>query len=225
MCGRFSLTLARRLEVEETLGVRLPEGLRPRYNVAPTQEVLALVHDPDGLKLERFRWGLVPAWASDHPSSGRRLINARAETLFARPSFREAARRRRCLILADGFYEWQRRPDGRKIPFYVRLKGGRPFGMAGVWEARTCAVVTVEAHERVKPVHDRMPAIFPLTQREWIERWLDPDARPAELLGLLLRLPTLPQLGAELELYPVSRRVNRADVDDPSCVRPLSRTR
>ncbi len=224
MCGRFSLTRGDRDDLENAFRVRLPSGMawRPRYNIAPTQEVLAVVEDERGRRIEPRRWGLIPSWASD-PQIGNRLINARAETLFERPAFREAARRRRCLIVADGFYEWQRRPDGRKVPFYIRRRDGGLFGMAGIWEewqspegpVRTCAIVTVEANDLLAPIHPRMPAI--LSPRRY-DAWLDPrNARAADLVSLLLE-PYPPE---ELECYPVSRSVNRAEYDGPECVRPL----
>jgi putative SOS response-associated peptidase YedK len=225
MCGRFSLGRSRR-DIEEEFGASLPEGFRPRYNIAPTQEVLALIEDEQGRRLERFRWGLVPTWAPD-PQRGNKLINARAETLFAKPSFRDAARRRRCLILADGFYEWRKLPDGRKIPVYVRLRSRKPFGMAGVWERwegphgqvlQTCAVVTTEANELLRPIHDRMPVIVPPKLRDL---WLDSHVHRATELAPVLR----PYPAEELECYPVARWVNRADYDGPKCIAPLRRAR
>lgn len=224
MCGRFSLTRGDRDEIENAFRVRLPSGTawKPRYNIAPTQEVLVILEDERGRWAELLRWGLIPSWASD-PKVGNKLINARAETLFERPAFREAARRRRCLIVADGFYEWQKRPDGRRVPFYIRRRDGRLFGMAGIWETwkgpegpiQTCAVVTVEADDFLKPIHARMPAIL---SPQSYDAWLDPqNSRAADLVSLLRR----PYPSEELECYPVSRRVNRAEYDGPECVRPL----
>lgn len=228
MCGRFSLTRGDRDDLENAFRVRLPPGTawEPRYNIAPTQEVLAVLEDEQGRRVERLRWGLIPSWAQD-PRIGNRLINARAETLFEKPAFREAARRRRCLIVADGFYEWQKRPDGRKIPFYIRRQDGGVFGMAGIWEEwrspegsvlRTCAIITTEANERLRPIHNRMPAIL---LPQGYDAWLDPhNHRAAELLSLLRPYPA-----EELEGFPVSRWVNRAEYDGPECVRPLRRPR
>ena len=223
MCGRFSLTRGDR-DIEEEFGVRLPKDFRPRYNIAPTQEVLAVIEDEQGRRLERFRWGLVPAWAPD-PKMGNKLINARAETLFAKPSFRDAARQRRCLILADGFYEWQKLPDGRKIPFYIKLKSQKPFGMAGLWEIwegpdgsvlKTCTIVTTDANELLKPIHNRMPVIVPHKLRDL---WLDSHVRRAVELAPVLK----PYPADELECYPVSRLINREDYDGPECIAPLRR--
>ena len=223
MCGRFSLTRGDRDDIERTFRVRLPAdwAWKPRYNLAPAQEVLAILEDEGGRRAEKLRWGLIPSWASD-PKIGNKLINARAETLFAKPAFREAARRRRCLIVADGFYEWQKRPDGRKVPFYIRRKDGGLFGMAGIWEEwpgpegpmRTCAIITVDANDLLKPIHARMPAIL---SPQSYDAWLDPrNQRAAELLALLRTHPT-----EELECFSVSRFVNRSDYDGPECVRPL----
>ncbi len=218
MCGRFSLTRGDRDLIEDEFSVKLPRSLSPRYNIAPTQEVLAIVEDDQGRHVDMLRWGLIPSWAQDE-KIGNKLINARSETLFEKPSFREAARRQRCLILADGFYEWQKRPGG-KVPIYVRLKSKEPFGMAGLWERwespdgrvfKTCAIVTTDANELLKPIHDRMPVIVP---REMWDLWLDPAVREPEELAPVLR----PYPAEELELYEVSKLVNRADYDGPECI-------
>lgn len=226
MCGRFSFACGDRDLIEAEFSVRLPWKLPTRYNIAPTQEVLAVVEDEaeGGRRVEALRWGLIPSWSRD-PKIGNKLINARAETLFEKPSFREAARRRRCLVLADGFYEWQKLPDGRKIPVYVRLASKRPFALAGLWErweapdgqnVKTCAIVTTEANELLKPIHDRMPVIVPLELRDL---WLDPAVHTPEALAPVLK----PYPAGELECYEVSKRVNSPDYDGPECIAPLSR--
>jgi putative SOS response-associated peptidase YedK len=228
MCGRFSFACGDRDLIEAEFSVRLPWRLSPRYNIAPTQEVLAVVEDETegGRRVEALRWGLIPSWARD-PKIGNKLINARAETLFEKPSFREAARRRRCLVLADGFYEWQKLPDGRKIPVYVRLASKRPFALAGLWErweapdgqsVKTCAIVTTEANELLRPIHDRMPVIVP---RELRDLWLDLAVRDPEVLAPVLK----PYPTEELECYEVSKLVNSPDYDGPECIAPLSRDR
>jgi putative SOS response-associated peptidase YedK len=164
MCGRFSLTLSAE-QIAARFGASVPEGYRPRYNIAPTQEVIALVADAQGRHLETLRWGLIPHWAKD-PKIGNKLINARAETLFTKPSFRDAVKRRRCLIVADGFYEWRQTSQGRRVPVYVRLKSKEPFGFAGLWDVwgspegqtlKTCTIVTTEPNDLHK-AHSRSDA-------------------------------------------------------------------
>lgn len=139
-------------------------AVEPRYNIAPTQEVLAVSEMGDGREMRFFKWGLIPSWAKDM-SMGARLINARSETVAEKPAFRQAFRRRRCIILADGFDEWQR-TGGKKQPFFFRMRDERPFGFAGLWERwegedgrviNSCAILTTEANEVLRPVHDRMP--------------------------------------------------------------------
>jgi len=222
MCGRFSLTRGDR-DLEEEFGVEVPFDVRPRYNIAPTQEVLVLLDDGEQRRIEALHWGLIPSWAKD-PKMGHKLINARAETLLERPSFREAFRKRRCLILADGFYEWRVTP-GRKRPVYVRLKSKRPFGFAGLWERwtspegrtlKTCAIITTEANELLKPVHHRMPAIVP---KGLIDLWLDPQSDLKRLSEVLKPYPS-----EELEAYEVSQLVNSPQNDLPECIEPLGPT-
>jgi len=222
MCGRFSLTRGDR-DIEEEFGARPPQGYRPRYNIAPTQEVLVLTNE-GGRRIEVMRWGLVPSWAADAKLS-EGFINARAETIFERPSFRAAARERRCLILADGFYEWQKGPKG-KTPFYIRLRSRRPFGLAGIWEEwtspeghklKTCAIVTIEANELLRPIHSRMPVIVP---KELEDLWLDPGVRRQAELAPVLR----PYPASEMEAYRVGRFVSSPANDRPKCIEPLRRS-
>ncbi len=220
MCGRFSLTLSAE-KIEARFGVAVPASYRPRYNIAPTQEILALIADVHGQRIESFRWGLIPQWAKD-PKIGNKLINARAETLCEKPSFRDAAKQRRCLILADGFYEWRRTSQGKKIPVYIRLKSKEPFGFAGLWESwrspegqtlKTCTIVTTEPNELLAPIHDRMPVIVP---KELEDFWLDPSPKARAELERLLR----PYRAEELELFEVSSLVNSPANDQPGCVEP-----
>lgn len=225
MCGRYSLTTA-------------PEALRqlfnfvdrpnfgPRYNIAPTQDVWAVRQRPDGRHLETLRWGLVPPWAKDL-SVGSRMINARGETVAERPAFRSAFRHRRCLIPADGFYEW-RTEEGRKQPFRIGLKGGAPFAFAGLWESwtppdagpdtrpvETCTIVTCDANEKLRPIHPRMPVILP---EDGYEPWLaTPEEDAQALLGLLVAYPA-----EEMAFYRVSPRVNNVRNDDADCIAPLA---
>jgi putative SOS response-associated peptidase YedK len=220
MCGRFSLTLSAE-QIAARFGVSVPEGYRPRYNIAPTQEIIALVADAQGRHLETLRWGLIPYWAKD-PKIGNKLINARAEMLFTKPSFRDAVKRRRCLIVADGFYEWRQTSQGRRVPVYVRLKSKEPFGFAGLWDVwsspegqtlKTCTIVTTEPNELLRSIHDRMPVIVP---RELEELWLDPSPRAPGELARVLR----PYRAEELELFEVSSIVNSPANDVPECVKP-----
>lgn len=185
----------------------------PRYNVAPGQDVLVLPQDG---RARFLRWGLVPSWAPD-PSVGSRMINARAETVRERPAFRSAFRRRRCLVPVDGFYEW-RGEAGHRQPYHVALEGGHLFALAGLWERwspregealETFTVLTTEANDSVRPLHDRMPAILPARARE---AWLDPGTPPEALQALLVPYP------AGLVVRPVSRYVNSAWHEGPECL-------
>jgi putative SOS response-associated peptidase YedK len=222
MCGRFTLTvdpptLQQVLELNE-----VPADLQPRYNIAPTQPV-AVVTDPEARRVEMFRWGLVPSWAKDE-SIGNRLINARAETVAEKPSFRSAFAKRRCLVLADGFYEWQKRAKGEKgpsQPYYFQLESGEPFAFAGLWElwrdpdgekVLSCTIITCPANERVRKVHDRNPVVLD-GDRLW--RWLDPVAPEAELHALLAPYPA-----DEMVSFPVSTLVNDPSNDFAEVLQP-----
>lgn len=217
MCGRFSQRspakkVAERFKVEEV------PPLVERYNVAPTQSVL-VVREPVGREAAFLKWGLVPRWAKD-PAVGNRLINARAETVTEKPSFREAFSRRRCLVPMEGFYEWARRGD-RKRPFYFHMKGGEPFAVAGLWEVwegdgdplETCTLLTTEANELLAGYHDRMPVIL---RPEDYDLWLDSEVRSVERLLPLLR----PYPREEMTTYAVSLMVNSPSNDSPRCVEP-----
>ena len=216
MCGRYILTvsgevLARLFGLDE-----VPE-LVPRYNIAPTQRVPVVRAAGGRRRLDSLRWGLVPHWAAE-PSVGHRLVNARAETAATKPSFRSAFRSRRCLVPANGFYEWQATPAGKQ-PWLIRLSGGRPFAMAGLWERwsggdgdlETFTILTTSPNEVVAPLHGRMPVILP--PEAW-ERWLDPEYRAPEALQALLG----PFPAAEMEAHPVSRLVNDPANDSPACL-------
>jgi putative SOS response-associated peptidase YedK len=218
MCGRFAQKsptkkIAKQFKVEEV------PPLVERYNVAPTQSVL-VVREPDEREAVFLKWGLVPRWAKD-PTIGNRLINARAETVTEKPSFREAFARRRCLVPVDGFFEWSRRGDGKR-PFYFHMVNGEPFAIAGLWEQwegeggplETCTLLTTEANELLAPYHDRMPVIL---RMEDYEVWLDAGARRPELLTPLLR----PYSHEEMAAYAVSALVNSPSNNGPRCVEPL----
>ena len=219
MCGRYTLStpagrLAEEFQLDST--VEIP----PSYNVAPTQQVAAVLEDEGGRRLEMLRWGLVPSWADD-PDIGARMINARSETAPEKPSFRRAFRGRRCLIAADGFYEWKRE-DGGKQPYYFRMQDGRPFAFAGLWESwdkgggelRTCTILTTRPNPVAQEIHDRMPVILP---HDAYNAWLDPDADKEELGELMIPYP-----GDDLETYPVSRFVNSPSNNDERCIEPAA---
>jgi putative SOS response-associated peptidase YedK len=207
MCGRYAQrTDAKRL-AKEFKAAEVP-SVEPRYNIAPTQDVLAVSETGDGREMRLFKWGLVPSWAKD-TSMGARLINARSETVAEKPAFRQAFKQRRCIIPADGFYEWQR-SEGSKQPFFFRMKDGRPFGFAGLWERwegeggrviYSCAILTTEANEVLRPVHDRMPVIL---HPDDYELWLDGDPRKLDLVKEMLR----PYPAEEMTGYPVGVSVN-----------------
>jgi putative SOS response-associated peptidase YedK len=225
MCGRFGLT-ADLSEILQRFRVSRPNAestaWTPRYNIAPTQTVI-VVGDDGQRYLTHMRWGLIPSWTKD-PAIGNRMINARAETVTTRPAFRTALRKRRCLVVATGFFEWQQRPRGKQ-PYYLALKSREPFGFAGLWDAwtspdgeeiRSCTIITVDANELLLPIHDRMPVIL-TPEAEAV--WLDPAIQePAQLLPLLTSYPA-----EGMTLYPVRIRVNNPTHEGPECVEPLER--
>lgn len=222
MCGRFTLT-ASGDELATLFALEQAPNLEPRYNIAPTQPVAVVRLDHEGRRREftLMRWGLIPSWAKDI-SIGNRLINARAETLTEKPAFRTAFRRRRCLIPANGFYEWQKPAAGRKQPYFIGLPDRRPFAFAGLWEhwegadgsvLDTCAIITTAANERVRVLHDRMPVIL---ERADFGDWLDPATTLDRLLHLLRPYPF------EMLIYPVSTLVNAPENDRPECIIPLA---
>ena len=222
MCGRFSLTAPGQLWFE-IFGLSDPPAWAPRYNIAPTQPVPAglVLPDQPRAQFRLLRWGLILSWAKA-PGVGADMINARAETAATKPAFRAAFRRRRCLVLADGFYEWPRR-GGRKQPFYVRLRDGRPFAFAGLWEhwegsegqsIDSCTLLTTAPNALMRPLHHRMPVIL---DPEVYALWLDPAIQDADRLQPLLR-----QYPPEAMMaYPVSPRVNNPANDGPECIQPL----
>jgi putative SOS response-associated peptidase YedK len=221
MCGRYTLrtpddSLVERFKIDE-----YPSSILPSYNIAPTQEVAAVVEEDEERKLELLRWGLIPSWAKD-PEIGSRMINARGETVSETPSFRKAFKARRCLILADGFYEWQKIDNGKQ-PYHVRMKDASPFAFAGLWEIwngdedgiRTCAIITTEPNDLMSEIHHRMPVIL---HPDDYEMWLDPSFEEKGPLSALLK----PYPDYAMETYPVSRRVNRPTNDEPGCVEPAA---
>jgi|SRR5213594_334659 len=222
MCGRFTLkTPVERLSEQFQFPKIIP--LKPRYNIAPSQDVVVVRRMPDDRerKLTMLRWGLIPRWVKD-PTRGSQPINAKAETAAEKPMFRDAFRRRRCLIPADGFYEWKQE-GGRKQPVYICTKDRQPFAFAGLWEhweeqegqfIESCTILTTEPNDLLAQVHSRMPVI--LDQNDY-DLWLDPDVQEVSRLKPLLR-PYPPE---QMTFYPVNLRVNNPRNDDWLCVEPL----
>jgi putative SOS response-associated peptidase YedK len=218
MCGRYSLivdasVLAGVFEIDP------PKILRPRFNIAPTQTIpIVRAGREQPREWAEVRWGLVPSWAKD-PKIGARMINARGETVAEKPSFRSAVKTRRCLIPADGFYEWVK-TDGGKQPHYIHFTDGRAFAFAGLWERwhkggdeplDTCTIITTTPNDIVAGLHDRMPVILP---PEVFAEWLEPQPLAPECLQDLL----VPYPPDGMETYPVSTHVNKPANDDPECV-------
>lgn len=223
MCGRFTLTVDP-AELQEAFGnFTFPTQFAPRYNIAPSQPILAIPNDAKRAA-DFFSWGLIPSWAKD-PTIANRLINARGETIAEKPSFRGSFKYKRCLILADGFYEWKaQRGEKTKIPYFVFMQDRRPFAFAGLWDEwhspdggarRTCAIITSEPNELMSTLHNRMPVI--LDQKDY-DQWLEPALQPPEnLLPLLKPFPA-----DKMSAYLVSTLVNKPGHDRPECVVPLS---
>jgi putative SOS response-associated peptidase YedK len=220
MCGRFALTIDP-ADLQEFAEYTLPTKFAPRFNIAPTQPVLAIPND--GTKTaDFFVWGLIPSWAKD-PTIGSRLINARGETLAEKPSFRGSFKYKRCLILSDGFYEWKVQPGTKtKVPYFIHLQDRRPFAFAGLWDqwtspdgaaVRSCTIVTIEPNALMASLHNRMPAI--LRPADY-EQWLDPTPRtPDSLQPMLAPFPA-----EEMAAYPVSTLVNSPANDRAELVLP-----
>ena len=224
MCGRFTLRASAGTVAEQFAVFELPP-FTPRFNIAPTQPVPVVRIDPQPTEPRRqlvwLRWGLIPSWAKD-PAIGNRMINARAETVAGKPSYRAALRRRRCLVVADGFYEW-RKAAGQKQPYFIHMADHKPFAFAGLWEAwegadhshiESCTILTTEPNDLLRPIHDRMPVILAAEQ---YDRWLDPATREAEVvLPLLKPFPSEP-----MAAYAVGTLVNNPGNDEPACVEEL----
>lgn len=221
MCGRFTITLEASIFQEELELGEMPKGWVPRYNVAPTQPI-PVVKDQTSRNVEWLYWGLVPFWAKD-VSIGQKMINARSETLAEKPSFKNAFQRRRCLVLADGFYEWLR-PKGKAgpaIPYYFRRKDRRPFAFAGLWEhwqsaegneLDSATIITCPPNEIVADIHQRMPVIL---HDDSMWAWM--QDHPADRLKQML-IPYEPGL---MERYEVSRQVNSPQTDVPELIAPV----
>jgi len=222
MCGRFTITLEPAFFQQELKVGKMPSEWRPRYNVAPGQDIPVVI-DSENRGVQMLKWGLIPSWAKDN-SIGQRMINARAETLWEKPSFRTAFMQRRCLILADGFYEWQKSSSKGvpKLPYRFILKNNRPFAFAGLWETwlspdrvkiQSCAIITCPPNELVERIHNRMPVILNChTSWDWLQ-----DRTAEELLGMLKPYPA-----EEMHAYPVGLEINNLRKDDPDCISPLA---
>jgi putative SOS response-associated peptidase YedK len=221
MCGRFVLAVdPNQLTLE--FGAVAGANFTPNYNVAPTQSIAVITNELPR-SISSARWGLVPSWAKDL-SMGAKMINARSETVEEKPAFRAAFKRRRCLIPASGFYEWQVQDDGKKAPMYIHLNDRDLFAFAGLWEVwntpegdelRTCTILTTEANAFMKSIHERMPVIV---EREHYADWLAPGDAPAQALKPLLR-------GfdpAKMTAHEVSKAVNRAGFSSPELIEPVS---
>jgi putative SOS response-associated peptidase YedK len=218
MCGRFTLATPGQT-IAEAFELSAAPELRPRYNIAPTQPVAAIrAAGAAGRELVMLRWGLIPSWAKD-AAIGDRMINARGETVAEKPSFRAPLRSRRCLVLADGFFEWKREGE-RKQPYHIRMRDRRPFAFAGLWDrwappggepVESCTIVTTEPNELMAAIHDRMPVILPAAAHAL---WLDPAVRESERLQELLQ-PFDPDA---MEAFSVSPRVNSPRNDDRDCI-------
>lgn len=214
MCGRFTLTqdiqtIARTIMSPGTVAIPSTLQVVPRYNIAPTQDVVTVMNN-GSLHLDMLRWGLIPSWSKEE-NIGSRMINARAETLAEKPSFKRLLHSKRCLVVADGFYEWRQESGTKsKTPMYITLKHNEPFAFAGLWDSwrspdgqqiRTCTIITTEPNELVATIHNRMPAILTPEAREI---WLDPALHDEHALLRLL----VPYESDEVAARPVSRLVN-----------------
>jgi len=222
MCGRFALWSGRE-EIEAAFAVRLSAEPQTGYNIAPSREVTAVRASREGNREAAFlRWGLVPSWAKA-PDSGYRMINARADTVFQKPAYRTAIRRRRCLIPANAFFEWKRTEKGKQ-PYLIQVGEGEVFGLAGLWEVwqnretgetiESCAILTTRPNEAMQELHDRMPVIV---SPESHSLWLDPRVGEPDRIAPLLE----PYPAEEMRMHPIGREVNNPANDHPSVVRPL----
>ena len=224
MCGRF-VQYSPLQTIQQMLDVgTVSFEVIPNYNVAPTQKIITVIKHNNENKLEKLHWGLVPFWAKDI-SIGSRMINARAETVSQKPSFRNAFRKRRCLIPADGFYEWKGE-KGNKQPYYVSIPSGEPFSFAGLWETwtdketgeesvyKSCTIITTAASESIREIHHRMPAIL---DPEFHEKWLNTDIQDPKALQVIINDGII----HNMSFYPVSKLVNSVKNNDPNCIKPV----
>lgn len=224
MCGRFTLfaefgDILDRFDIETAIAEEL---YNPNYNIAPSHSVLSVINDGSKNRLGYLRWGLIPPWSKDE-KIGYKMINARAETLSEKPSYRNAFKKRRCLVIADSFYEWKRHDDKSKTPIRIKLKSNEIFGMAGLWESwkspdgktiYSCSVITTTPNEIVKDIHDRMPVILkPTDEKTWLDTSIDDTSY---LKGLLKPLPE-----DLMEAYEVSSLVNSPKNNSPNLIQEI----
>jgi putative SOS response-associated peptidase YedK len=220
MCGRFTFVISYAEFLRHYRIDREMNRFTPNYNVSPGENIPVVLTDDNMRVLDTYKWGLIPHWAKD-PELGSRLINARAETIAEKPAFRHAFSSQRCLVIADGFYEW--RKEGKaKLPYYIRLKDRPVFGFAGLWEqwkspqgtvVKSCTIITVEPNEYLKGIHDRMPAIL---SREDEMKWIDPAKKDRQALLSMLR----PYDSGPMQAYEVSRAVNDPLNNSEECIKP-----
>jgi putative SOS response-associated peptidase YedK len=220
MCGRFSRFSIKPVIIEEFGIEEIGFDFEADYNIAPGRDIAAVIGG-DKKQLVKLRWGLIPSWSKD-PAVGYKMINARAETIAEKPSFRTAFKKLRCLIIADGFFEWGK--DGKlKKPYYITMKSARPFGFAGLYarwvssdgeEINSCTIVTTQANELLKPIHERMPVIV---DRKDENIWLDPEIFENEKLGNILK----PFDSEAMTVFEVDRIVNSPTNNSPECIRPV----
>jgi putative SOS response-associated peptidase YedK len=221
MCGRYVLYASKESLIAKFKIDEVESDPSPSYNIAPTQEVPAIIRDSDRNRLVKFHWGLVPFWAKDK-SIGSRMINARIETIADKPVFRAAFKKRRCLIPADGFYEWKG-GQGHKQPYLVTIPSDEPFAFGGLWESwekdelvyKSCTIITTESSPSVQEIHNRMPVIL---SPESQDKWMDTEVQnPKEVMNVLEN-----GMMKDLKYYPVSTRVNSVKNNDPACMEPLN---
>ncbi len=224
MCGRFTITHDLAEFAELISGLKFdPAKHNPRFNICPSQQVFVVLND-GSLAVTEAKWGLIPSWAND-PKIGNQLANARAETVAEKPSFRTSFKKRRCVFLVSGFYEWKKvAGQTKKIPHYIHMRLGKPFLFAGLWDMwkspddktlTTCTIITTTANEAVKEIHERMPVIL---QQKFIKVWLTPaEVPPENLLACLQPYPS-----NKIEAYEVSTLVNSPANDRRECIRPFS---
>lgn len=224
MCGRFALyadykVILERFDIEQTSFDE--DEYEPSYNIAPSQQIAAVVSDGNKNRLGKLKWGLIPPWAKD-AKIGYKMINARAETAAEKPSYRNAFKKKRCLIIADSFYEWRKEESG-KTPMLIKMKSGEPFAFAGLWESwespegepiHTCSILTTKPNEVMASIHDRMPVIL---SKESEKIWLDPNVQDIELLESVLK----PYADGELEAYQVSEEVNSPKNNKAELIRQI----
>lgn len=222
MCGRFALS-AKTKQIEKLVpGLKSEIDFKPRYNIAPSQNILSVLNTKS-TSIQYIKWGLIPFWSKDE-KIGSKLINARIETLQEKPAFRNSLKSKRCIIFADGFFEWDKNTSTKKIPYFIRLKSQEPFAFAGLWDSwkdsdnnviNSCTIITTQSNELMKNIHNRMPVIL---QNELIPNWLSNDYFDLELIEELKE----PYSSEKMEMYMVSSIVNSPMNDNPLCTNRLN---